>query len=510
MSEKVKSTKHLTLVSLVLMIFTSVYGFNNIPRSFYKMGYAAIPWYILSGITFFIPFAFMLSEFGAAFKDEKGGIYSWMEKSVGAKFAFMATFMWYASYVIWMVNVASGVWVPISNAIFGKDTTQTWALFGLTGPKTLGILGMLWIIFVTFISTKGLDKIKKVTSLGGTAVALLNVVLLVGSLLVLIGNHGQLAQPITGLSSFISSPDPAYSGNMISSFAFVVFAIFAYGGIEVVGGLVDETENAEKNFPKGVVISAIIISVGYALGLFLVGIFTNWSTVMTGNGVHLGNVGYVVMSNLGYSLGSAFGASEATCLALAHGVARFVGLSMFLALAGAFFTLMFSPLKQLIEGTPAKLWPGKMAEMKNGMPQRAMWIQATIVCVIIALVSFGGENMSGFFVVLVAMTNVAMTLPYMFIAFAFTPFKKNKDIIKPFEIFKTERSALIWTIVVMFTVGFANFFSIIQPALEGKLIITLQSIGGPVFFGAVAWFMYSHYEKKYLNKNIPFVNKNFK
>ncbi|MBZ9606741.1 glutamate/gamma-aminobutyrate family transporter YjeM [Clostridium estertheticum] len=510
MSVKVKSTKHLTLVSLVLMIFTSVYGFNNIPRSFYKMGYAAIPWYILSGITFFIPFAFMLSEFGAAFKDEKGGIYSWMEKSVGAKFAFMATFMWYASYVIWMVNVASGVWVPISNAIFGKDTTQTWALFGLTGPKTLGILGMLWIIFVTFISTKGLDKIKKVTSLGGTAVALLNVVLLVGSLLVLIGNHGQLAQPITGLSSFISSPDPAYSGNMISSFAFVVFAIFAYGGIEVVGGLVDETENAEKNFPKGVVISAIIISVGYALGLFLVGIFTNWSNVMTGNGVHLGNVGYVVMSNLGYSLGSAFGASEATCLALAHGVARFVGLSMFLALAGAFFTLMFSPLKQLIEGTPAKLWPGKMAEMKNGMPQRAMWIQATIVCVIIALVSFGGENMSGFFVVLVAMTNVAMTLPYMFISFAFAPFKKNKDIIKPFEIFKTDRSALIWTIVVMFTVGFANFFSIIQPALEGKLSITLQSIGGPVFFAAVAWFMYSHYEKKYLNKNIPFANKNFK
>jgi len=38
MSEKVISKKHLTLISLVLMIFTSVYGFNNIPRSFYKMG----------------------------------------------------------------------------------------------------------------------------------------------------------------------------------------------------------------------------------------------------------------------------------------------------------------------------------------------------------------------------------------------------------------------------------------------------------------------------------------
>ena len=499
MSSNSKIIKKLTLISLVLMIFTSVYGFNNIPRSFYKMGYAAIPWYILSGITFFIPFAFMMAEFGAAFKDEKGGIYSWMEKSVGAKFAFMGTFMWYASYVIWMVNVASGVWVPISNAIFGKDTTQTWALFGitgLTGPKTLGLLGILWIIFVTFVSTKGLDKIKKVTSLGGTAVAGLNIVLLIGAVLVLIGNNGELAQPIVGISSFTTSPNPVYTGNILSSLAFVVFALFAYGGIEVVGGLVDETENAEKTFPKGVVISAVIISIGYSLGIFLVGVFTNWSNVMADKTVHLGNAGYVVMGNLGYALGSAFGASEATSIAMSHGIARFVGISMFLALSGAFFTLMFAPLKQLIEGTPAKLWPGKMGVIKDGMPLNAMWIQAGIVCVMIALVSFGGNNMSKFFDILVAMTNVAMTLPYMFIAYAFAPFKKNKDIIKPFEIFKTHTSALIWTVIVMLTVGFANFFSIIQPALEGDMKTTIWSIAGPVFFALVAFVMYWNYERK--------------
>ncbi|MBZ9686128.1 glutamate/gamma-aminobutyrate family transporter YjeM [Clostridium estertheticum] len=503
MSEKVISKKHLTLVSLVLMIFTSVYGFNNIPRSFYKMGYAAIPWYILSGITFFIPFAFMMAEFGAAFKDEKGGIYSWMAKSVGAKFAFMGTFMWYASYVIWMVNVASTVWIPISNAIFGTDTTKTWGLLGLTGPKFLGILGICWIIFVTFISTKGLDKIKKVTSLGGSAVALLNIVLLIGAILVFIGTHGHLAQPIVGISSFIDSPNPKYVGNILQSFAFVVFAIFAYGGIEVVGGLVDETENAEKNFPKGVVISAIVISIGYSLGIFLVGIFTNWSSVMNDKSVNLANAGYVVMANLGYSLGNAFGASQATSIAMGHGVARFVGLSMFLALSGAFFTLMFSPLKQLIEGTPAKLWPGKMGEMKNGMPQNAMWVQAALVCIMIFLVSVvGGDSMKKFIEILVSMTNVAMTLPYMFIAFAFAPFKKNKAIVKPFEIFKTDRSALIWTVVVIFTVGFANFFSIIQPALEGDLPTTIWSVAGPVFFAVVAWVMYNNYEKKHLNKSL--------
>jgi len=161
MSSNGKVTQKLGLVSLILMIFTSVYGFNNMPRSFYLMGYAAIPWYILSAITFFIPFAFMMAEYGSAFKNERGGIFSWMEKSVGPRYAFIATFMWYASNIIWMVNVSSGIWVVVSNAIFGKDTTKAWSLFGLSTPKTLGILAVCWIIFVTFTATRGLDKIKK-------------------------------------------------------------------------------------------------------------------------------------------------------------------------------------------------------------------------------------------------------------------------------------------------------------------------------------------------------------
>ncbi|HOK63017.1 MAG TPA: amino acid permease, partial [Soehngenia sp.] len=106
------------------------------------MGYAAIPWFIVSGILFFIPFAFMMAEYGAAFKDEKGGIYSWMEKSVGPRYAFVATFMWYASYIIWMVNVSSGLWVPLSNAIFGQDNTQNWSFLGLSATQVLGVLGI--------------------------------------------------------------------------------------------------------------------------------------------------------------------------------------------------------------------------------------------------------------------------------------------------------------------------------------------------------------------------------
>jgi amino acid transporter len=499
MASNVKSQK-MTLLPLVLMIFTSVYGFNNIPRSFYKMGYAAIPWYILSGITFFVPFALMVAEYGSAFRNEKGGIYSWMEKSIGPRFAFMGTFMWYFSYITWMVNVAQGMWVPVSNAIFGKDTTQTWAVLGISGPQVLGVLGILWILLVTYTSTKGLGAIKKVTNVGGVAVLLINVFLWVGAIAVLIGNHGHFAQPIMGLSSFTQTPNPKYAGDIIASLAFVVYALFAYGGIEAVGGMVDQTDNPEKTFPKGILLSAAVITVGYSAGIFLIGIFTNWSITMGIKNVNLGNCAYVVMANLGYSLGTAFGASPAASTALAHGVARYVGLSMFLALGGAFFTLMFAPLKQLIEGTPPKLWPGKMGELKDGMPINAMWIQAAVVCVMIALVAFGGNSMAAFFNILVSMTNVAMTLPYMFIAAAFPFFKKKAEIKKSFIVYKTQTSAVIWTVIVCLTVGLANVFCIIQPALEGDMVTTIWSIAGPIIFAIIAWLLYNRYDKKYLQE----------
>lgn len=489
------SPKKLTLVSLVLMIFTSVFGFANMPRSFYLMGYGAIPWYILSGITFFIPFAFMMAEYGSAFKNEKGGIYSWMAKSVGPKYSFVGTFMWYASYVIWMVNISSSIWIPLSNTIFGKDTTAMWTLFGLNSTQTLGLLGAVWMIVVTLIASKGLGKITKITSIGGTAVALLNIGLLIGALAVLIGNGGKLAQPIGSLQSFIQSPNPGYQSSL-AVFSFLVFAVFAYGGIEVVGGLVDETENPEKTFPKGLILAASIIAIGYSVGIFLIGIFANWKDILASKQVHMGNVAYVIMNNLGYQFGQAFGFSQAVSLTIGSWVARFVGLSMFFALTGAFFTLSYAPLKQIIEGTPKNLWPGKMSKIEAGMPIQAMRIQGLIVVIFIMLVSFGGEGASQFFSKLVLMTNVAMTLPYLFIAGAFASFKKKKEIAKPFEIFRSYSSALFWTVIVTLTVAFANFFTIIEPATKGDLSSTVWMIAGPVVFTVVALAMYSRYERR--------------
>ena len=276
----------------------------------------------------------------------------------------------------------------------------------------------------------------------------------------------------------------------------MVFAIFAFGGIEAVGGLVDQTENSEKTFPRGVTIAAIVISVGYCVGILMVGLFTNWNDILAGKSVNMANVAYVVMNNLGYQVGTALGLSQAVAVSIGTWIARFTGLSMFLALTGAFFTLAYSPLKQLIEGTPKKMWPGKMGEIEDGMPKNAMWIQCIVVAVIVLLVSFGGEDAQAFFGKLVLMTNVAMTIPYMFIAAAFIKFKNNDSIAKPFEIYKNKKIAAALSILVTVVVGFANFFTIIEPAVNGNIANTIWMIAGPVVFSIVAIVIFNNYAKK--------------
>lgn len=497
-----KNEKKLTLVPLILMIFTSVFGFANIPRSFFLMGYSAIPWYIISSALFFIPYAFMMSEYGAAFKNESGGIYSWMEKSVGPKYAFIGTFMWYASYIVWMVNISSSIWIVLSTAIFGRDLTSTWHLFGLNSTQTLGLLGVCLIILITFIASRGLEKITKVTSIGGIAVSLLNLVLLFGSIGILILNKGHLAHSILNVQeAFTISPNPNYTST-ISVVSFMVFSIFAFGGIEVVGGLVDKTETAEKTFPKGVTIAATVITIGYAVGVFLIGIFTDWQTILSNPNIHMGNVAYVIMENLGYQAGISLGFSQSISEQIGLVMSRYMGISMILAFMGAFFTLAYAPLKQLIEGTPKEIWGEKMSKVENGMPLNAMWIQCGIVIVFILLVSFGGEGASKFFSKLILMTNVAMTIPYIFIAAAFPKFKQNEAIKKPFVIYKSSTAVKIATISTVGSVAFANLATIIEPATKGDYMSSVWMVIGPLLFSLAALGLYRRYEKHMIVKEI--------
>lgn len=256
------------LPTLILMIFTAIYGFANTTVAYDQMGYASIVWYVLAALLFFLPSALMLAEYGSAFKEAKGGIYSWLAGSIGEKWAFIGTFIWLSSWIIWMLSTSSKVWIPLSTLISGSDQTQTWSLFGLTSTQTVGLLGILWILVVTFFATRGVNSIAKISSLGGIFVMFLTALFFVASIVIVIANGGHLAQPINGLHSFTASPNPQFSSPM-ALISFVTYAVFAYAGMESMGGITDSMDRPEKTFPKGLIISTIAITLMYSISIFL-------------------------------------------------------------------------------------------------------------------------------------------------------------------------------------------------------------------------------------------------
>lgn len=117
--------------SLVLMILSSIFGFANVTVAYDQMGYASIIWYVFAAVIFFLPSSLMFAEYGSALSSAKGGIYSWLKESIGERLAFIGTFIWLSAWIIWMIAVASKVWIPVSNIFFGTDKTNTWHLFGI-------------------------------------------------------------------------------------------------------------------------------------------------------------------------------------------------------------------------------------------------------------------------------------------------------------------------------------------------------------------------------------------
>lgn len=243
--------KLITTPTLVLMIISTIYGFGNVSIAYAQMSYAGMFWYIIGGICFFFPCCLMMAEYGSAFNEAKGGIYSWLAGSIGEKLAFIGTFIWLASWVLWIVSSASRLWITLSALLFGRDTTQSWHIGALDSTQLIGILAIIFVIVVTWLSSRGINGITKISSFGGAFMIIMNFIFIFASLITIIANHGVPAQPIDGIKTFFVSPNPSFQ-TPIAIISFVVYAIFAYAGMENLGGVTDSMKNPSRTFPKGV------------------------------------------------------------------------------------------------------------------------------------------------------------------------------------------------------------------------------------------------------------------
>lgn len=475
--------------SLVLMIFSAIFGFSNSLTAYYQMGYASIIWYILTAVAFFLPSALIFAEYGAAFKGVKGGIFSWLEKSTNERTAFVGTFIWLAAWVVWLVSSTQFFLVSVSTAIFGKDTTQSWQLLGLSGTHLLGVLEVVFLVVVTFFSARGVDKIAFVSNIGGFFTLAIAIGFSVVSLLVFMMQGGHLAEPLT-MQTLTRSPNPAFQ-SPIAVISFIVYALFAYGGLETSSGVIDSVDKPEKTYPRALIIAMIVMTALYVFNILMCGVAVNWNSKLGSKSVNLANVEYVLINNLGFATGRDLGLSTSACRLLGVIFSRCAGIADVLAGISAAFLMVYSPIKSFIEGSDRSLIPASLAKLnKHGMPEKVMWIQAAIVSVVILFISFGGNAASQFYTILMDMMNVSSSVPYLFLIAAFPFFKAKKNLDRPFVFITGQKKVWTLTAIVWLVTAVGIVFTCIEPLFTGNYATAFWTAIGPVAFGVIALIYY--------------------
>lgn len=482
-------TVTLSLPKLILIIATTVFSFTSMSNAFYLMSYAAIPWYIVASLAFFVPYALIVSEFTGNLGRYSGGLYSWIDHSLSQKAAFLTTFLWYSSYTIWLASLFMKLWIPLSILIFGQDLTVRQGQF-LHIPQIywLGLGSCLLVLLVVFLINKGFFTISRFMLLGGSLIALLFLIMSISSIILLTHQHGTLSQPFQ-MAALTHASNPDYQG-LFGNLGFFIFGITAFGGLDTVGSLVDKITNAKNRFPLAILIAAIAIAVTYLVGISLWGVSANWQTIFSNQKVSLGNAMYFLMANLGYKVGVALNVASPAIVSQIF--LRLNGLVLFWAYIGLIMTIAYAPLKSIITGTPKNFWPKFLThENSHGIASHAVIGQGCLIMILIWVVVFSNAHAVNLYNNLTLMTNVSRSIPYLIVAVAFLQFKKQAHTYRLIP----DRYAALASGLVITTIVSAILFSVLLPLLKAQYANAFLLLIGPFCFALIALGLYHHFNR---------------
>ena len=137
---------NLSLWALVMLTFVPTFGFTNITDNAVALGPAAVPSWIIVCLLYFLPLTAIIAELASANQDKRGGIYSWIDCSLGPKWAFLGTWSYFIAGLFYFQFVFSRIPVMASWALFGENR------FNDQNVKLLPYLAMFLCIALTWVA----------------------------------------------------------------------------------------------------------------------------------------------------------------------------------------------------------------------------------------------------------------------------------------------------------------------------------------------------------------------
>jgi amino acid transporter len=202
-------------------------------------GLASVVLYVIPAIVFLVPASLVSAELASGWK---GGVYNWVSEGISPAVGFVAVWCQFAQTTFYYPAVLAYVASTLSY-VFAPGLAHSGVYI------TAVIIILFWASVLVAARGVVADKLATGGIVIGTLVPGLLLVVL-AAIYLIEGNHS--AAPLNAHHVL-----PPWHG--LTSIVLVVNGFFTYAGVEVNAVHVDELRNASREFPKAILLAAILI-----------------------------------------------------------------------------------------------------------------------------------------------------------------------------------------------------------------------------------------------------------
>lgn len=240
--------KKISVISLIVLIIASIDNVRNLPAAA-LFGSSLFFFFFLSAIIFLIPTALVSAELSATFHT-KGGVYQWVNKAFGEKWAMGAIWLQWINTMVWYPTMLSFVAGTLAYLIHPELAQNKGYIIAV-------VLSVFWGL--TWVNLKGIHisaLLNNIFATMGTIFPLIFLIILGG-----IWFFSDQPTQITFTSSKMI-PNLGELENWVSLIAIMA----SFLGMELSGVHVNDIRDPQRNFPRAVLIASLFIFVSMLFG----------------------------------------------------------------------------------------------------------------------------------------------------------------------------------------------------------------------------------------------------
>lgn len=467
----IKMEKKIGLKSLIFMNVSALYGIRWISKSTsnsFGLGLGAIPTWFVFALVYFIPGSLICAELAAAFKERDGGLYDWVKEAYGEKQGFL---------VCWLNWVAKVFWYSSFLTFLAINISYTIGMPGLADNKYFALIFSLIVFWaLSIMSTKGISFAQIFTSTGALGSTIPTIVLIIFAFLSVVILKKQPSASVYTVATLT----PKLNAD---SFVAISSIMFGFAGAETLAPFITHIDNPEKNFPKAILISALLVAVLYVVGTISITLLLNPDQITASKGL-LDAIG-----------------KGASLLGIGSFLLQIIAAGISFSILGCIILYISSPIKMLFGSVEGVFSERLTKTNENDIPANAVYAQAILVTIILVLTNLM-PSVDAVYNVLITMTALASLFPYVLLYASYIKLRKERpDLERPYKMVKSDKTAINIArfLLVITLIGLFLTAAPVMETFSENVIYEIEMVGGSIIIIISGLLMWRRREKRLSN-----------